>query len=99
MKRSGRRCRALLRPKKVALLALVLFAAVDAFAAQAERTATIDRIKASIVAVGTFARTRSPQFQFLGTGFAVDDGTLIVTNTDVIHAILDPPTMGVLAGL
>ena len=47
--------------------------------------ATIERVKGSIVAVGTFVRTRTPQFQFLGTGFAVGDGTLIATN-----AILAP---------
>jgi serine protease Do len=99
MIRFGRRCCALSRPAKIVLLSLPLLTAFDAFAAQAERTATIDRIKASIVAVGTFARTRSPQFQFLGTGFAVDDGTLVVTNTHVSPAILDPATMEVLAVL
>src|SRR6185437_8729230 len=51
---------------------------------------TIQRVKGSVVAVGTFERTRSPQFQFLGTGFAVEDGSLIVTNAHVVARLLDP---------
>jgi S1-C subfamily serine protease len=45
---------------------------------------TIARVKASVVAVGTVQRLRTPQFQFLGTGFAVGDGSLIATNAHVI---------------
>jgi len=44
----------------------------------------IARVKASVVAVGTLQRLRSPQFQFLGTGFAVGDGGLVATNAHVI---------------
>jgi S1-C subfamily serine protease len=50
---------------------------------------TIARVKPSVVAVGTFERTRSPQFQFRGTGFAVGDGTIIVTNAHVLPEALD----------
>jgi S1-C subfamily serine protease len=63
----------------------------------ADPVATIGRVKASVVAVGTFVRTRTPQFQFLGTGFAVDDGTLIVTNAHVLPALVDPAKMEILA--
>ncbi|HET8877191.1 MAG TPA: serine protease, partial [Casimicrobiaceae bacterium] len=35
---------------------------------------TIARVKRSVVAVGTYERTRSPQFQFRGSGFAVGTG-------------------------
>jgi S1-C subfamily serine protease len=52
--------------------------------------ATIDRVKMSVVAIGTFERTRTPPFQFKGTGFAVGDGTLIVTNAHVVSGALDP---------
>lgn len=58
-----------------------------AFAAEVEET--IARIKPSIVAVGTFQRTRTPAFQFRGTGFAVADGTLVATNAHVLPAKLD----------
>jgi serine protease Do len=58
---------------------------------------TIQRIKGSVVAVGTFERTRSPQFQFRGTGFAVEDGSLIVTNAHVLPKVLDPAVRETLA--
>ena len=58
--------------------------------AAAERFDTIDRVRASVVAIGTFDRTRTPQFQFLGTGFVVGDGTLVVTNAHVLPPVLDP---------
>ncbi len=58
--------------------------------ARAGAVETIERVKGSVVAVGTFERTRSPQFQFLGTGFAVEDGSLIVTNAHVLPRLLDP---------
>ncbi|MEC5387115.1 serine protease [Uliginosibacterium sp. H3] len=44
---------------------------------------TLQRIKPSVVVVGTFQRTRSPAFMFLGTGFVVGDGSLIATNAHV----------------
>src|SRR5438552_15165486 len=48
----------------------------------------IERVKPSVVAVGTFRKTRSPQFVFRGTGFAVGDGTLIAT---AAHAVPETP--------
>ena len=57
--------------------------------AHADRFGTIDRVRSSVVAIGTLERTRTPQFQFLGTGFAVGDGSLIVTNAHVVPAVLD----------
>jgi S1-C subfamily serine protease len=45
---------------------------------------TIERIKPSVVVVGTFNKLRSPQFVMRGTGFAVGDGSLIATNAHVI---------------
>src|SRR4051794_24114961 len=57
--------------------------------AQADVPATIEAIKPSIVAVGTFQRTRNPQFSFSGTGFAVGDGSLVATNEHVLPKTLD----------
>jgi serine protease Do len=50
---------------------------------------TIERVKGSVVAVGTFERTRVPAFQFRATGFAVGDGSLIATNAHALPAVLD----------
>ena len=50
---------------------------------------TIARVKASVVGVGTIEPTRAPPFQFRGTGFAIADGSIIVTNSHVLPANLD----------
>jgi S1-C subfamily serine protease len=39
----------------------------------------VDRVKPSIVGVGTFQKLRSPAYVFAGTGFVVEDGTLVAT--------------------
>ena len=44
----------------------------------------IQRVKPSIVAVGSSDRTRSPAFSMRGTGFAVGSGNVIATNAHVI---------------
>jgi S1-C subfamily serine protease len=50
---------------------------------------TVAKIKNSVVAVGTYMPKRNPRAVFLGTGFAVLDGSLVVTNAHVIPAELD----------
>lgn len=50
---------------------------------------TIDKIRPSIVAVGTHAPTHRPPAQFRGTGFVVGDGRLVVTNHHVVPALLN----------
>jgi S1-C subfamily serine protease len=61
----------------------------QAGAANEDPVDVIQRVKASIVALGTFERTRSPAFEFRGTGFAVGDGSLIATNAHVLPALVD----------
>ncbi len=74
-----------------AVLLTLLATATGVSPARADGTiATIERVKASVVAVGTYERTRTPPFQFRGTGFAVGDGTLIVTNAHVLPDAVDP---------
>jgi serine protease Do len=69
------------------LLALALASgARPAFAGPEE---TIARIKPSVVLVGTLIKTRNPPFAFRGTGFAVGDGRLIVTNAHVTAPPMD----------
>lgn len=45
---------------------------------------TIPRVRPSVVAVGTFQRTRNPSFRFLGTGFVVGNGLTVATNAHVL---------------
>lgn len=54
---------------------------------------TIERIKPSIVGIATFQKTRSPAVNFLGTGFAVGDGSLVVTNAHVVSEAVDSNKM------
>ncbi|MES2561928.1 MAG: serine protease, partial [Pseudomonadota bacterium] len=63
---------------------------LTAFAASvaAELPDTLERIKPSIVAIGTYQKTRSPPFVFRGTGFIVGDGTLVATNAHVVPEML-----------
>ena len=46
----------------------------------------VAKAKPSLVAVGTLSAVDNPRFGFRGTGFAVADGTLIVTNAHVLPA-------------
>lgn len=50
---------------------------------------TIERVKGSVVAIGTFQQTRVPAFQFRATAFAVGDGSLIATNAHALPTTLD----------
>src|SRR5688572_12915309 len=58
-------------------------------ATQSAAPATIARVKASIVAVGSFEPLRNPSFAFAGTGFAVADGRWIATNDHVLPKLLN----------
>ena len=71
------------------MLLAVMAAGFGVACAQTQQ-ATIERVKSSVVAIGTFQSTRVPQFRFLGTGFVVGDGTLAATNAHVIPASLEP---------
>jgi serine protease Do len=79
--------------RRVQGLGCLMLFAVASLAGAAELpnlSAAIDRIRPSVVAVGTMEPTRNPQFQFLGTGFAVGDGSLIATNSHVAPVVTDP---------
>ncbi len=82
------RSRVVAQCRVIAMLA-ILFGVPAASSAQSENVAAIEKVKPSIVAVGTFERLRNPEFQFRGTGFAVGDGSLIATNEHVVPNILD----------
>lgn len=65
----------------VILAALVLVFPETASSALPEM---IQRVKPSIVAIGTFDKTRSPAFGMRGTGFALGTGNVVATNAHVI---------------
>ncbi len=78
------------------LVAIQIFVSQPAFAELAD---TIERIKPSIVVVGTYKNTSSPQFVLRGTGFVIGNGSLIATNAHVVpdSAMPDDPALVVQA--
>jgi serine protease Do len=93
--RSAARCRGAL-----AAVALACLPFLAPPAAAAERSVeVVEQVKPSIVAVGTYQPTRSPQFAFRGTGFVVGDGTIVVTNAHVLPDVVDPERKEVLGVL
>lgn len=67
-----------------AIVFLVLTAVCGVGRAWSALPELIQRVKPSIVAVGSFDRTRSPAFGMRGTGFAVGTGNVIATNAHVV---------------
>ena len=84
----ARQCPAILRSLACVATALVVVLSAGNLPAEAGLPEALARVKPSVVAVGTFQKMRSPAFIFRGTGFAVDDGTLIATNAHVIPEAL-----------
>jgi len=68
-----------------AVLGLIL-----ATEASAELADTIERVKPSIVVVGTYKKTNSPPFVLRGTGFVIGNGNLVATNSHVVPDNLEP---------
>lgn len=60
-----------------------------ASATAADLTQTIDRVKPSVVAIGTYLKLRNPSIQFFGTGFVVADGRHIITNAHIVDKPLE----------
>jgi serine protease Do len=77
--------------------ALPLLTLAGSAFAQPGAPETIERIKPSIVAVGSFERLRSPPFRFSGTGFIVGDGLKVATNEHVVVKITNGDKGGALA--
>jgi serine protease Do len=75
--------------------AFFLTACMALAAAAADWVETISRIKPSIVVVGTYQKTASPQFAMRGTGFVVGNGNLVATNAHVVpqESGVDAPTL------
>lgn len=63
----------------------------QATAVKADLPASIEQIKPSVVAVGTYRATDSPSFTFRGTGFAFGTGQFIATNAHVLPETTNNP--------
>lgn len=72
---------------RLALLILLLACLMPLRAEQLPET--IDQVKPSIVAVGTFMALREQQDRLLGTGFVVGGGNHAITNSHVVPPRLD----------
>ncbi len=72
-----------------ALLCTVLATASAQLLADSKLPDTLAKIKPGIVAVGTYLPKRSPRANFLGTGFVVGAGNLVITNAHVVPESLD----------
>jgi serine protease Do len=58
---------------------------------------TVDKVKPSIVGVGTYQRTRSPSVDFRGTGFVIGDGLHVLTNFHVLPETIHKDKLETLA--
>ncbi len=85
----GARC--LARPVLEWLIAIALALAGPAYGG--DLADTIQRIKPSVVGIGTFVKTRSPAVAFVATGFAVADGQHVITNAHAVAIPLDTERM------
>jgi serine protease Do len=81
--------RARMTAQSLYAVAISILGAFSISAASAELAETIDRVKPSVVGVGTFLKLRSPPIQFVGTGFAIADGRHVVTNAHTVARPLD----------
>jgi S1-C subfamily serine protease len=76
-----------LRVRALGLAATLALLATSAFATDLAQT--IERVKPSVVAIGTLVKIRNPSIQFVGTGFVVADGRHVITNAHNIDKPLD----------
>ncbi len=73
------------RRRFVSLIVGVVFG-VSATGVRADLPAAIQKVKPSVLIVGTFKATNSPRFALRGTGFVVAEGNIAITNAHVIPA-------------
>ncbi|MGH7887156.1 MAG: S1 family peptidase [Candidatus Binatia bacterium] len=77
---------------------VLLLTAVRALAGEATGLPdTIAKIKSSVVAIGTFQKTRRPASVFRGTGFVIGDGLYVATNAHVVPDHLDQAKIEMIA--
>ncbi len=72
------------RPCGWPLSVLACLGAALPITARADLPAVIDKVKPSVVIVGSYKANNSPRFRLRGTGFVVGDGNTAVTNAHVL---------------
>ena len=70
-------------------LLIIIALATESPCAEPSLADTVAKIKPSIVAIGTYMPRRNPRAVFMATGFAVGDGSLIITNAHAISETLN----------
>lgn len=75
--------------RRLGFVWLLLLALARLAFADTDLPQIIERTKPSIVAIGTYQATRSPQFVMRGTGFVVGDGRHVATNAHVLAELTD----------
>ncbi len=78
-----------MRLPALAIYGMALLGLFSYNASSAELPDIIDRIRPSVVAVGTVMPLRRPTAQFMGTGFVIGDGNLVISNHHVIPDLID----------
>ena len=79
------------------LLSLIVLVRCGSLCAEPSLADTVAKIKPSIVAIGTYMPKRNPRSIFMATGFAVGDGSLIITNAHAIPETLNSERLEKLA--
>ena len=70
--------------------ALILLIGLSITTAKADLADTLEKVKPSVVGIGVYTPTGRPQNAIYGSGFAIGDGSYVVTNDHVIGKDLDP---------
>jgi serine protease Do len=78
-----------MRLPALAIYGMVLLSLLSYNASSAELPDIIDRIRPSVVAVGTVMPLRRPSAQFRGTGFVIGNGNFVISNHHVIPDLID----------
>ena len=82
--------RIILHGLHVVLVSIVVVALSPMLGALADTLPqTIQKVKRSVVAVGTYEPTRQPRGDFRATGYVVGDGLHAITNYHVVKPVLD----------
>ncbi|HEV7814403.1 MAG TPA: serine protease [Janthinobacterium sp.] len=87
---------------KLKLLSCLVLAGASAALRAEQLVPVIERVKPSIVGIGSYQKTHSPALAFIGTGFVSGDGLTIVTAAHVVQKIRegdskDEETIGILS--